>query len=154
MTADSIIAVARRFDFVRETAGANAGLFVEDFLRFTGNRRGESWCCSFVSRVLDIVYRGRSPLLRTAGCDEMLNDAERKGYVVREPRAGDLVFSVKGAGNTRDAHHVGIVTVADPLTAIAGNTSSDGLSSNGDGVYEHAVTRTGKIFVRLPEVVA
>ncbi len=54
---------------------------------------------------------------------------------------------------TGRAHHVGIVTVLDPLTSIAGNTSEDGLSSEGTGVFEHAlhVAPSRIAFVRLPK---
>lgn len=148
-TADSIVAVARRFSFVRETDGPNRGLWVRFILWFTGNVEGESWCMAFISLVLFIAYRGKPPLIRTAGCDEALRDARKKGYIVAEPRPGDLVFSVTNG----DAHHVAICT-APPTPAavpvIAGNTSEDGKSSNGTGVFEHPVSREGKVYVRLP----
>lgn len=150
MTADSLMAVARRLLFVRETGGANRGLWVELFLRHTGNVASESWCASFVCYVLSIVYRGQSPLVRTASTDTLLVDCRRKGYLVTTPRVGDLVFSMR-AGSTTDAHHVGFVTSVDPLGAVAGNTSPSGQSDNGDGVHEHGISSANKLYARLPE---
>lgn len=147
--ADAIVAVARRLSFIRETDGANRGLWVEFILRFTGNVAGESWCMAFVSLILAIVYRGKSPLLKTASCQDALTDARKKGYVTAAPTPGCLVFSV---ANGR-AHHVAICTAtptADAIPVIAGNTSEDGKSSNGTGVFEHPVSRADKVYVQLP----
>lgn len=47
------------------------------------------------------------------------------------------------------AHHIGFVTSTNPLTGIAGNTSADGTSSNGDGLYEHAIV--AHVFVNYAE---
>lgn len=147
MTGDTIVAVARHLLFVREQA-PNDGLWVGFIQRFTGNRPGDSWCASFVCLVLAIAYRGLSPLKITASCQLMLNDARTKGYIVpsREPQVGDLFFYLNPVGV---AHHVGFVTAVKPLSGIAGNTSDDGKSVNGTGVYEHAID--AHVFVRLPE---
>lgn len=142
----SLSAIARRFAFVRETEGPNRGRWVEFFLRFTGNDPGDSWCASFESVCEDIAY-GKAVTPRSASCQEKLDWAVRKGRVVREPAPDDLCFSINAQGR---AHHIAIVTDTSPLTAIAGNTSEDGTSDNGTGVYEHEISRTGKIFVRLP----
>ncbi len=143
----SIGTVARRFLFVREV-GPNAGHWVDFFLRFTGNDEGESWCASFVSRCDDIATKGKMRVLKTASTLAMLNDAKQKGWIVTDPTVDDLAFSVHP--DTGLPHHVAIVTGLDPLTAIAGNTSSDGTSSNGDGCYEHPISPDSKVFVRLP----
>ena len=137
--------IARRFSFVRETEGLNAGTWVSFFLRFTGNTEGESWCASFVSMVNSIATKGRMTVARTASTIVILNDLRAKGRIVTTPAIDDLVFTVRADGTP---HHVGIVTAVNPLTSIAGNTSSDGVSSNGDGVYEHAISPTNKVFAR------
>lgn len=142
----SLSVIARRFAFVRETEGPNRGRFVEFFLRFTGNVPGESWCASFESVCEDIAF-GKAVTPRTASCQEKLDWAVRKGRVVREPAVDDLVFSINAQGR---AHHIAVCSGTSPLMAVAGNTSPDGLSDNGVGVYEHEINRTGKIFVRLP----
>ncbi len=143
----SLSAVARHFLFVRETEGPNAGYWVSYFLRFTGNVEGQSWCASFVAKVNDIATKGRMTVTRTASTILMLGDLSTKGRIVTTPKVDDLVFSIHPNGV---AHHVAIVSGLNPLRAIAGNTSIDGLSSNGDGVYEHEITATGKVFARLP----
>lgn len=142
-----LVMLARLFRFVRETQGANRGVWVGLFQRYTGNLAGESWCCSFVSFLLSIAYQGASPLLKTASCATMLTEARIKGYEVATPLPGDLFFYLNATGH---AHHVGIVTSASPLTGIAGNTSPDGLSDNGTGVYEHGIGAARITFVRLP----
>jgi hypothetical protein len=130
----TLLDTARQFLFVRERGGQNRGKWVEIFQRFTGNAPGDSWCASFVSFVLAISFAGSSPLLASASCAEILADARAKGLVTDTPIAGETLFFF--VDHTGHAHHVGFVTENGGL---AGNTSSDGLSSNGDGVYEHAL---------------
>lgn len=145
--AASLSAVARHFSFVRETEGPNHGYWVAYILGFTGNAEGDSWCASFVSLCDHIATKGAMRVARTASTITMLSRARFKGQVVSSPAVDDLVFSVRADGTP---HHVGIVTNVSPLTSIAGNTSADGVSSNGDGVYEHEISAAGKVFVRLP----
>ena len=144
----ALVALARLFLFVRETKGANRGVWVELFLKYTDNQPGDSWCCSFVCFLLSIYYKGKSPLTKTASCATLLGQAQKLGYLTTTPQSGDLFFYLDASGH---AHHVGIVTDYQhpELVGIAGNTSPDGKSSNGDGVYEHAIS--GRMaFVRLP----
>lgn len=151
MVADDVIAVARKFLDVREADGPNRGMWVEFFQRFTNGQVGDSWCADFVSLVLDVVYWGRSPLPRTGSTITMLRVAQTKNMVVSIPALGDLFFLVNAFGTP---HHVGIVTARAPLVGIAGNTSPDGTSSNGTGVFEHPMQDsdlTKYVFVRLPE---
>lgn len=140
----SLSVIARRLDFIRETA-PNDGAWVNAMQRFTGNHVGDAWCASFVSFVLDVAYRGKSPILRTASTQAMLLSARDHGYEVLTPAVDDLYFFIANAR----AHHVGIVTGLNPLTGIAGNTSEDGHSSNGTGVFEHTIKADA--FVRLPK---
>jgi len=142
-----VVDEARRWLFVRETMGQNRGVFVEAIQRIGDGKPGDSWCMDFVSLVLWVCYQGSSGLPRTGSCDVALAVAKDKGWVVNDPKPGDLAFSMT---TPNDAHHVAIVTGDNPLTAIAGNTSRDGSSSNGDGVYEHAISRANKLFVRIP----
>ncbi len=144
----SLSVIARRFNFVRETEGPNAGYWVDFFLRFTGNVEGESWCASFVSRVEDIATKGKMRFTKTASTQALLAECRLHGWVVPyPPMVDDLVFSLRPDGVV---HHVGIVTLRQPLTSIAGNTDETGTSSNGTGVFEHQISETGKVFVRLP----
>lgn len=137
--------VARQFRFIRETLGPNRGVWVEAFQRIGDGKPGDSWCADFVSGVLWMCYQGPPPVPRTGSCDVMW--AIAKQYEVQVPAPDDLFFRVKGA----DAHHVGIITETGPLKAIAGNTSEDGTSSNGTGVFENLLTHGPTVrYVRLP----
>lgn len=148
MTRASLVAVARRLKFIRETRGANRGAWVEWLQRFTGGSPGDPWCADLVSVVLDIAYFGRSPLEATGSTVLLLKVATAKGWRVDTPEVEDLYFFVRENGTP---HHVGIVTGVDPLVGIAGNTSPDGLSDNGTGVFEHAIVYGPQtVFVRLP----
>jgi hypothetical protein len=149
VTSASLTAIARHFLFVREVGAPNDGAWVSFMQRRTGNSPGDSWCASFVCLVLDIAYRSLTPLVRSASCQVLLDDARRHGFVLpagTPPAVDDLFFYVNDEGH---AHHVGIVTGVSPLTGIAGNTSEDGRSSNGTGVFEHPINAS--VFVRLPK---
>lgn len=144
VTPASLSVLARRLNFIRETA-PNDGAWVSWIQRYTHNQPGDSWCASFVSMLLDIAYRGRSPLVSSAACRVLLAEAARKGWIVTEPAVDDLFFYVKDGL----AHHVGIVSELKEgaVIGIAGNTSPAGTISNGTGVFEHAVKP--QVYVRV-----
>lgn len=145
----SLTVLARRLSFIRETEGPNRGAWVSMLQRFSNGQDGDSWCAAFVSFVLDVAYHGRPPFPRTESTGIMLSDAKRTGaQVVIEPQRDDLYFYINPVGIP---HHVGIVTSSDPLMGIAGNTSEDGSSDNGTGVFEHAISSSTArvIFIRL-----
>jgi hypothetical protein len=129
-----ILHQARKLSFIREHGGQNHGVWVGTVLKLTGNLPGDSWCAAWVSLVLGIGFEGKSPLPRTASCDVLLEHARSMGWLTETPSVGDLYLYLR---DPHDAHHVGILTGISPITGIAGNTSRDGTSSNGDGVYEH-----------------
>lgn len=128
--------IARQFDYVREAASQNRGLRVEAIQHWSTGQFGESWCCDFATLILDICFKGNSPIPRGSVCQVVYDLAKKNGWVTTTPQVDDLFLYV----NDNDhAHHIGIVTSTSPLTGIAGNTSKDGTSSNGDGVYEHGI---------------
>lgn len=145
--AASLSAVARHFDFVRETDGPNKGVWVNLFQRFTGNGDGDSWCASFISFCLNVAYRGASPLVKSGAAHDLFAQCQQRGWLVAPPQPDDLYFYLDANGH---AHHVGVITRAQPLIGLAGNTSPDGTSSNGTGVFEHAIPATAR-FARLPQ---
>lgn len=141
---------ARRYLFIREAAAQNTGLRVEAIQRWCGGSKGESWCCYFLTFVLDICYQGLSPVPRQGSCDVLWALAKDQGWIVTVPAPGDIFLRVR---DSIDAHHTGFVTKVGPNTfwAIAGNTSSNGHSSNGDGVYENEFQyRPDLVYVRIP----
>ncbi len=138
--------VARQYLFVRES-GANRGLRVEAIQHWSSGQPGDSWCMEFATMVLDLCFQGTAPIPRQGGCEDVHQLAITNGWVADAPSVGDLVLSINAAGL---AHHVGIVSSLDPLTSIAGNTSEDGTSSNGDRVARHMIDPANKVFVHYP----
>lgn len=157
MTPASLTAVARHLLFIRETLGPNRGYWVEFLQRFAGGVPGDPWCADFVSLVLDIAYRGQSPLRKTGSTQVLFREATLYGWQVPVGAGSikdDLYFFVHDDGTP---HHVGIVTVGNAaglaLTGIAGNTSEDGRSAEGTGAFEHAlsISQSHLRLVRLPQ---
>ena len=136
--------IARLFLHVRE-AGANKGLRVEAIQHYSGGQPGDSWCAEFVWLVLDLAYAGNAPVDRFQSCEVLHALAVTNGWITNNPEPGDLFLYINGQGL---AHHIGIVTQSYPLLGIAGNTSEDGTSANGDRVAEHAIS--ANTFVRFP----
>jgi hypothetical protein len=149
MTA-SLSVVAQRFSFVRETEGPNWGAWVALFLRFVGIFEPASWCCAFISFCLDVAYMGKSPLRKSGLCQDLYVECQRSGFIVANPAVDDLYFFLDEHGV---AHHIGVVTAAAPLAGFAGNTSEDGLSTNGTGAFNHELKypRERIRFARLPK---
>lgn len=143
--------LARKFLFVKETKVQNTGARVEAIQRWGGGEKGQSWCAFFATMLLDIYFEGKSPIERTGSCDDILNLAREKEWLVEIPRVDDLYLFLN---EPNDAHHVGLVTDVDAtgFLGLSGNTSEDGRSSNGNRVAErHLELHPGKIiFVRYP----
>lgn len=138
--------IARLFLFVREDAEQNRGLRVEAIQHWSTGSFGDSWCAEFATLVLDLLFQGKSPIPRLTAAQAIRDACAKGGWLVTQPellKVGDLFFYVDANDH---AHHVGFITQlpygAQPFLGIAGNTSADGTSSNGNGVYEHAITPT------------
>jgi len=131
----SPVDIARQFLFVREASQQNTGQRVEAIQKWSGGNKGDSWCCEFATMVLDIAYQGKSPIPRLQACQDVYNLAKKNGWLTTTPIFGDIFLYVDANDH---AHHIGFVT--DGEGGIAGNTSEDGKSSNGNGVYEHDIS--------------
>ena len=132
--------IARLFLFVRE-AGPNRGLRVEAIQHWSQGQFGDSWCSEFATMVLDLAYQGQSPIERQGGCEAVHQLAKDKGWLTDSPSVGDLFLRLHP--DTGLAHHTGFVVTVNgdgSYGTIAGNTSSDGVSSEGDRVAEHTIT--------------
>lgn len=150
----NIVEIARLFLHVREV-GPNDGQRVNAIQMWSGGHDGlhQSWCAYFATMVLDLAYGGKAPFPREGSCDVILALAKDRGLVVTDPEPGDLYLRLN---DPTDAHHIGFVV--QPLrdgtfVQLSGNTSEDGLSSNGTGVFETIVKmppRDKIAFVRLP----
>jgi hypothetical protein len=131
----NVIDIARLFLFVREVA-PNSGNRVEAIQKWGGGEKGQSWCCWFVTMILDLFYSGKSPIPRLGACQDVYDLARKNAWLTMNPSVGDIFLYV----NEKDhAHHIGFITSTQPLNGIAGNTSEDGKSSNGDRVAEHGI---------------
>jgi hypothetical protein len=98
------------------------------------------WCCAFVSWLFK-----ENPALckKSASCVDLLSWFEKKGQIVKTPKAGDIVF-FKYSTNARRTNHVGIVESVSGRTinTIEGNTS---VTSNDNGGKVMRRRRTGNI---------
>lgn len=144
------IDIARQFLYVREIPG-NHGQRVNGIQRWSGGQDGQAWCAHFLTFVLDIAYQGEPPLPRTGSCDILLAMCRQNGWIVSEFRPGDIYFRTR---STTDAYHVGFVTNGFPgmgrFTQLSGNTSEDGTSDEGTGVFEREVITTANlVFARI-----
>lgn len=134
--------------WVKEATRSNDGPWVEAIQRVTGNRKGDPWCASFVTFVLDIAYRGENPLVRSASCDVLLADAQKKGWLTTTPEPGDVFLVMR---TSTDAVHTGFVTQVGKLSVrtCEGNTN-DGGSRDGWGVFSRQRRIDGLQFIRIP----
>lgn len=124
--------IARQFLFVREVP-QNKGLRVEAIQHWCDGEPGDSWCCEFATMVLDIAFQGDSPIPRLKAVEDVYLLAKtHNGWITNKPVPNDLFIYVD---DNDHAHHIGIYTGNN--MGIAGNTSADGTSSNGDRVAEH-----------------
>lgn len=89
------------------------------------------WCAAFVSW----LFKPEQGLCKkTASCLEMLEWFEKRGQIVKDPQAGDIVF-FKYSTNNRRTNHVGlVVSVHDKvINTIEGNTSNTAQGSQDNG---------------------
>lgn len=146
-----VVPTAEQFvGWVNEATNKNDGPWVEAIQRVTGNKKGDPWCASFVTFVLDIAFRGKNPLVRSASCDVMLNAARKNGWITDTPAPGDVFLLLK---TDDDAVHTGFVTSAGKVSVktLEGNTNPGG-SRDGWGVFARERRRSSKlIFIRIPE---
>lgn len=112
---------------VREATGNNDGKQVEQYLNYTGNKKGEPWCASFVSWVFGQVGL-KQP--RTAWSPALFP----KEHLI-DAAIPAAVFGIYFTDKERIAH-VGIVEkqTENWVYTIEGNTNLAG-SREGDGVY-------------------
>lgn len=148
------IDIVRQFLFVREADVQNTGQRVEAIQKWSGGNKGDSWCCEFATMVLDIAFQGNAPIPRLQACQDVYDLAKKNKWLVDAANAkeGDIILYV----NAQDhAHHIGFLTILNnQKNILAGNTSADGTSSNGDRVAEHELTvnAANVKFVRYPKV--
>lgn len=142
---------ARQFRYFREAAVNNTGLRVNGVQIWAGGQSKDSWCAEMLTVWFDMFYQGAAPLPRMQNCELIRQFARAHGWMIQAPEVDCVVLSIDPA--TGLAHHVALCTVAAPLTTIAGNTSADGKSINGDRVAEHPIDDDGdKEYFRVPDL--
>jgi hypothetical protein len=148
---------------VREVGGDNRGPKIEEYQRSTGNRRGDSWCCSYIywlamttADKLDIA----NPMpARTGHCQTMLNAAKEKGLLINptEARPGDIGVHLYKSTGVSPGH---IFLIKESETGYwdtnEGNTNGSG-SSNGDvvrqGLRKYSYVSPGGVFrLKVPQI--
>jgi hypothetical protein len=143
----TIIELARHFRHLRETEVQNRGARVMAVQLWGGadekdiaqilldaTKPGFSWCCYLFWTITDVFFIGASPFPRTGACQEIYDFVKAKRWVLEKPAIGCGYLYVNAEGH---AHHIGFVTIDEPVCGFAGNTSEDGKSSNGKGAFEH-----------------
>ena len=112
---------------VREATGKNDGKEVEAYLGYTGNKKGEPWCASFVSWVYG---KGGFIQPRTAWSPSLFPLSRQ----TLNPKSADI-FGIYFANLKRIAHCGLIANInGNWINTIEGNTNLAG-SREGDGVY-------------------
>jgi len=122
-----ILRIAKSQLVVREATGKNDGKEVEAYLGYTGNRKGEPWCASYVSW----VYRMAGYVKPKTAWSPALFPLSRQTI---SPIPADI-FGIYSPKLKRIAH-CGLVlhTRGNWIYTIEGNTNLEG-SREGDGVY-------------------
>ena len=151
MTRDEeVLYLARKLKYLRE-AGPNSGLRVNGVQRWCDGHDGEPWCLYFATMVLDIAYEGQCAVKRMGSCEALHKIAFQKGWVTTTPGVADLALRVSNTGWAHHAYLLTDVSRPDVLGTISGNTSEDGLSSEGTGVFEHEVQRSDSlVYIHYP----
>jgi len=122
-----ILQIARSQLGVREATGKNDGARVEAYLSYTGNKKGEPWCASFVSWVF-----GKAGFTqpRTAWSPALF---PRQRQILKPLPASLFGIFYPKLGRVA---HCGLVEANNGnwLYTIEGNTNANG-AREGDGVY-------------------
>ncbi|RYD95992.1 MAG: CHAP domain-containing protein [Sphingobacteriales bacterium] len=124
---NQVLKIAKSQIGIREATGNNDGRQVEAYLAYTGNKKGEPWCASFVSWVF-----GQAGFNQPRSAWSPALFPQLRQVKTAKPA---LVFGIYFPTKGRIAH-VGLVEKqqGDWLYTIEGNTNLAG-SREGDGVY-------------------
>ncbi len=133
-----VIAIAKSQIGVREATGNNDGLDVEKYLHYTGNKKGDPWCASFVSWIFGKAGYHQP---KSAWSPALFPKARQ----LQNP-ATAMVFGIYFPKLKRIAHCGIISKVNDKwIYTIEGNTNIVG-SREGDGVYQRIRHERGIAF--------
>jgi hypothetical protein len=124
-------------------AGSNAGMFVERCQKVTGGKKGDAWCCDFVSMIGKTALKENWPLPLTGSVAELAAFAQKNNVLDVVPKVGDLF--VVWFDSLKRFSHVGVVlavNVDGSIDSISGNTTDpvihvDGASSREGWCVSH-----------------
>lgn len=137
MTSEKILAVARNQIGITEyPKDSNKVKYNTEYYGKEVSGSAYPWCCVFVwwvfrtANASELFFGGN----KTASCTTLMKYYEKNGQLVKDYKAGDIVFYQFDSDSYAD--HVGIIeSVGDKtITAIEGNTSDTGSQSNGGAV--------------------
>lgn len=155
---------------VREATNRNDGTKVEEYLRYTGLKRGNPWCCAFVCYCLgkagipnprtgycpNLFPKGHVIWSRTSGFSLPSPVSRNSSPITRNsspnPSPGDI-FGLYFPDKGRIAH-VGFIDDWGEkyLISVEGNTNEAG-SREGDGIYRkrRLISSISKVARYLPD---
>lgn len=148
---DVVLRFAKSQLYVREI-GANAGQPIEEYQRLCGAEKGDPWCACAVSWCGKRALEDEWPLILSAGCQSLHDDAKRKGLLVDTPKRGDIVLFWH-ASLGRYAHVAFVeAVVGKTIVTLEGNTNPDG-GREGYGWFRRKRTINDQMaFVRWAKV--
>lgn len=128
---------------VKEATGHNDGIQVEQYLKSTGNVRGQSWCAAFVHWCflqcgITIPTNGMA-----ASCQNKKNLVMFNRRMLKEPKPGDVLTLY--SFTEKRIHHTGFYREyynSKVYVSVEGNTSGNGVvpgsssDVDGQGVYK------------------
>lgn len=129
MTAEEIIAIATKEIGVCENPPTSNKVKYNDwFYGHSVSGTSYPWCATFICW----VFKGTGLVPKTASCQNMLEYFEGSNQIVKNPKAGDIVF-FKYSTNNRRTNHVGLVIAVNgsTITTIEGNTSQTSQDNGG-----------------------
>ena len=121
---------------VKELTGNNDGARVEEYQKATGNKRGDSYCASFVVWCFKQAGVTTTITAWSPTAENRKNLVYSGGEFIKEPREAD-VFTIYSQSKKRICH-TGFFhkRINDAIyESVEANTNDNG-SSNGDGVYK------------------
>ena len=134
--------------------GSNSGVRVDQMLKNCGLDSGYPWCAAAVVTWLLEATGGLSGIRRSAGCDELMQQAQVYNALRTQPQVGDVFFRLNPQ-NKADANHTGLVAeVFDDgdFLALAGNTNDEG-SREGYEVAQKRMSNNGNYRFYSPFVI-
>lgn len=134
-----------------EVGGDNKGPWVAKYLAGAGLKEGQPWCASFVSWCFLQACGGdkkKMPFPYLAGARNLYRACEKKGFVVQEPAAGDLIVWWRESLSSGKGHIGFVESVKDGYVYTVEGNKSPKVAR-----FKYVKGRIDKLigFVRVPD---